>query len=410
MKRDIQKVIIFILFFTLCFSLIGCGNKNSDKPQYQEVLQSQKDTPEKVENIVTQTDNNEHIVNSSDDNENIVNPTDDNENIVSTTDNNETIESDNIDNQDTAIVSEEKTEIVKKDIEYVFEETSEIVYASSNVNIRTSYTTDKDNVISVLKKGKSIERIGIHEVWSKVLFQNEVCYIKTDYLTSEKPVIEEIVTQAPAIAQSESTGAPASGESFIAKLNISSEINQLVCVVGNDGSDCTVSFHIKGEDGKWLQQFSVDGDLGSKGITYDKSENDQKTPAGLFSFTLAFGIEPDPGAKLSYRQITEYDYWIDDIKSPYYNTWLNSQEIPGDYSSEHLIEHNPSYHYALNINYNPDCIPGLGSAIFMHGYNGSGRTTGCIAISEKYIKTLVQKVDSSTKILIVPSSADLANY
>lgn len=269
-----------------------------------------------------------------------------------------------------------------------FKEASETVYAVSNVNVRTSCSTKADNVIAVLQKGASVKRIGISEGWSKVLFQKEEGYIKNEYLSTEKPAKED----------------------FAAKLAIASDISKLIVVVGNGGADCTVSYHTRDKNGKWTQQFSTDGDCGYKGITYHKKEGDGKTPAGLYSFTLAFGIKPDPGAQLTYRQVTEYDYWVDDTESPYYNTWINSLENPGDYTGEHLIDHSPQYNYVLNINYNSDNTPGLGSAIFLHGYNGKGQTTGCVALSEKYVKTLVREADSSTRILIVPDKEDLDNY
>lgn len=201
-----------------------------------------------------------------------------------------------------------------------------------------------------------------------------------------------------------------SNNSFVSKLAVASKIDQLICVIGKGSSKVTVTYYIKNTEGIWNQQFSTTGDGGDKGITYHKKEGDKKTPAGLFSFTTAFGIKPNPGTKLPYRRVTKYDYWVDDIKSPHYNTWVNAKKTPGKYKSEHLIEHSPSYNYALNINYNPDCEPGLGSAIFLHCKNKSGSTTGCIAIPEKTMKILLKKIDASTMILIVPNKKDLAKY
>jgi L,D-peptidoglycan transpeptidase YkuD (ErfK/YbiS/YcfS/YnhG family) len=279
-----------------------------------------------------------------------------------------------------------------KAAEIVFKKTSETVYATVNVNIRSSYTTKEDNIVSVLKKGNSVKRIGINKEWSKVMFQNKIRYIKSSYLTLKKP------------------NEAAEKEDFVSKLKISEELDQLIVVVGNGGADSTVSFHTKDFKGTWTQQFSIDGDNGSNGITYKKRDGDKKTPAGLFELTVAFGIKTDPGALLSFRQITKYDYWIDDLDSPYYNTWVNSKETPGNYKTEHLIDHNPSYNYAVNINSNPKNIPGNGSAIFLHCYNGTGRTTGCVAIAEKYMKSLIKQLDSSAKILIVPNADALKNY
>jgi L,D-peptidoglycan transpeptidase YkuD (ErfK/YbiS/YcfS/YnhG family) len=316
---------------------------------------------------------------------------------------------------------------------FIFEETSETVYATVNVRIRSSCTTEADNTVALLQKGEAIERIGFHTEWSKVIYQGTECYIKSDFLSLDKPsgtdnteeppvtakpvitdtplvTVTPSVTLPPADSQKDASTDTTSKDDFVTRLKITADIRQLVCVIGEGGADCTVSFHSKDADGIWTEQFSASGECGSKGISYQKKEGDKKTPAGLYSFTTAFGIKADPGANLPYRKITDYDYWIDDVKSPYYNTWVNSREIPGDYTSEHLIEHSPQYNYALNINYNPDCTPGAGCAIFLHGLNGLGHTTGCIAVSEKYVKNLVQELNSSAMILIIPDKDDLKNY
>ncbi len=271
--------------------------------------------------------------------------------------------------------------------ELILEETSETDYASSNPDT-DGLTTDSTNSDTAVIADAAV----IVDDASNA----------SDHSTPTPEDSDVNPDQADKVEPSE--------EDFVDSLTIASEINKLICVIGNDGADCIVSYHVKKDDGKWTQQFTTDGDNGSKGITYHKKEGDGKTPAGLFSFTQAFGMKSDPGAILPYQQITEHDYWVDDTDSPYYNTWVNSLEIPGDYRSEHLIDHTPQYNYVLNIDYNPDCTPGLGSAIFLHGYNGKGKTTGCIAISEKYMKILVKEVDSSTMILIVPDSDDLVDY
>jgi L,D-peptidoglycan transpeptidase YkuD (ErfK/YbiS/YcfS/YnhG family) len=326
----------------------------------------------------------------------------------------------------------EEVEEPSEEVEQTFDNTSETVYATANVNIRSYYTKKENNVIAVLSKGEGIKRIGISDEWSQVEFKNSTGYIMSVYLTKEQPAPTVTPTPAPestatpipkeeekpTISSAPTPSPEASNEedavsneySFVSSLAIAKDIDELVCVIGSGGSDCTVSFHKKDKDGNWRQIFSTDGDNGSDGITYQKREGDGKTPAGLYSFTLAFGLKSDPGAYLNYRKITEDDYWIDDINSPLYNTWVNAKDTPGEYTSEHLIDHSPSYNYALNINYNPECVPGLGSAVFLHCYNGSGYTTGCIAISESKMKTLVKEADNATRILIVPSEDALADY
>lgn len=410
-KARINLILPIILLILSCFSLYGCSIKSQVASESQNSVHITF-APSKIPDNETSVNNAEPII---DENDNI-NDTSTDENLITT--------DDEMENQDNTIVTI-KPENTENSMLPEFRATSEIVYAAANVNVRASCTTSEDNIISVLPMGSQVKRIGISEGWSKVLFRNEECYIKNEYLSSEKPVISDsivspspapVVTKAPATPVPSDAGSNSSDDStlanedFVSELKVASKINKLIIVIGNGGADCIVSFHTKDKEGTWTQQFETDGDCGYKGITYNKKEGDGKTPAGLFSFTMAFGIKQDPGAKLTYRQVTEYDYWVDDGNSPYYNTWVNSLETPGDYTSEHLIDHAPQYNYALNINYNSSNTPGLGSAIFLHGYNGKGQTTGCVAIAEKYVKALVQEADSSTMILIVPEKEDLANY
>lgn len=367
MKKDGNKIYILIISFILCLGLVGCSKQAS--PQSQEVADIQNVTP--YITITDKTAKNGITDSDASDNE---------------------LEESNIDTPSEQPDTSDTSEITKDN------------------NGNNPYTDIVDSKITPVPT--AVPRVtGIPAAAKPPAVTQPLTVTKPPAITKPPAVTQPpIVTQPLSDTNGDDALASSSDDDFVAKLAISADINQLVCVIGSGGSDCKVSFHVKDSDGIWTQQFSTEGECGSKGITYHKKEGDGKTPAGLYSFTMAFGLKSDPGAKLIYRRITEYDYWLDDIKSPYYNTWVNSLEIPGDYTSEHLIDHAPQYNYALNINYNPDCIPGLGSAIFLHGFNGLGHTTGCIAISEKYVKTLIQNIDSAAKILIVPDNDDLKNY
>ncbi|MBH1940420.1 L,D-transpeptidase family protein [Mobilitalea sibirica] len=425
-NKKLLEIILSILLF--CISLTGCDSNINVISSDQDTVHNKKHLDSTDAYPDQDTPPAEVSSETEEDTVNALEPT-----------GNPNTEINDVTNIDIAQNNEDINLIQKTEIE--FEETSEIVYATANVNIRSGCTTKEDNIVALLKKGESLNRVGFHEEWSKVIYQDKTYYISSDYLSLEKPMSTEVVidvpssmfpetsettqsvignensaheegsdTDNPKNASADSSSEITSNNDFVSKLNLASEVTQIITVIGNGASDCTVYFHKKDKNGVWKNEFTVDGDIGSMGITYDKREGDKKTPAGLYSFTLAFGLKKDPGAYLPYRQITEYDYWIDDVNSPYYNTWVNSQEMPGEYISEHLIEHDPSYTYALNINYNSDCTPGLGSAMFLHCYNGKGRTTGCIAISEEYMKRLIQQVDEQTRILIVPDFEDLKKY
>jgi uncharacterized protein YraI len=69
----------------------------------------------------------------------------------------------------------------------LFTSVSETVYATSTVNIRSSYSTSSTKLGS-LSAGSSIQRIGIGtgsaEGWSQVNYNGITCYIKSSYLST----------------------------------------------------------------------------------------------------------------------------------------------------------------------------------------------------------------------------------
>ena len=68
---------------------------------------------------------------------------------------------------------------------------NETVYATTAVNVRSSMSTENnDNVKGQLKAGDTIVRIGYTEEWSKVLFDGVECFVKSEYLAKEPPVID----------------------------------------------------------------------------------------------------------------------------------------------------------------------------------------------------------------------------
>lgn len=77
--------------------------------------------------------------------------------------------------------------IKQRKIENTFEKKNEIVYAISNVNIRT-LPDPNSSKYAVLKKDSSILRTGINkDGWSQVYYDNKALYINSSYLSLSKP-------------------------------------------------------------------------------------------------------------------------------------------------------------------------------------------------------------------------------
>lgn len=193
----------------------------------------------------------------------------------------------------------------------------------------------------------------------------------------------------------------------IEKLDAAQDTDQLVLVVGTgmDSSKVSVSYLTKDQDGIWTEQFCVDGYCGYNGMAADKKEGDRRTPVGTYQFVTNFGILPDPGSVLPYKEVDEFDFWVDDSGSRYYNQMVSTKNVAPDWkSAEPLAVVKPQYNYALALNYNTqERIPGKGSAIFLHGLHPwKTWTEGCISIPEENVKLLVQQLGQGAKIVIMP--------
>ncbi len=136
----------------------------------------------------------------------------------------------------------------------------------------------------------------------------------------------------------------------------------------------------------------INAHIGRNGTTRKKQEGDGKTPIGEFELGTILGTQIGIQNKngLEYKKITREMYWVDDIKSKYYNQLVNENEVERDWNSaEHLIE----------MKTNPQNIPGKGSAVFLHCSNNKS-TAGCVAVDTNCMRTIIENIDKDTKIEI----------
>ncbi|MCR5624238.1 MAG: L,D-transpeptidase family protein [Lachnospiraceae bacterium] len=178
-------------------------------------------------------------------------------------------------------------------------------------------------------------------------------------------------------------------------------VNQLIFVKHKKSSKAQLVMYDK-QDGKWVEILNCPSLVGLNGI--DKvREGDMRTPTGDFTPTFAFGIKKDPGTAFDYVKLNKNLYWSGSQGT--YNTMVDKRKYP-NVIGEHLIEHNPSYTYALDIGYNTKCVYKKGSAIFLHCY-GKGYykgkytyTWGCVAVSKKEMKFILRHATPQMKICI----------
>ncbi len=194
---------------------------------------------------------------------------------------------------------------------------------------------------------------------------------------------------------------------WVGKLDAAADAEQMLVVAAfnETATDAWISLHEKQSDGTWHMVMTAPGFIGKNGLGKTK-EGDAKTPTGVFHFNRAFGIADDPGCAIPYVKVDDNTYWSGDPREGFhYNELVNIKDLPdldlesGD--SEHIIEFPYHYQYCLNISYNEEGTPGLGSAIFLHCYGPAKPFTGgCVAIPEDHMKYVMQHVDDKTAVVI----------
>ncbi len=202
----------------------------------------------------------------------------------------------------------------------------------------------------------------------------------------------------------------------IGLLEVAKYTNQIIVVsVSNEGArlcfyEKVIEYDNEDGNGNWELVLETEALIGENGLGKTK-EGDGKTPVGVFRFTDAFGILDNPGAKMNYAKVNKKHYWVDDGGSRYYNQFISIDEVIPDWqSAEHIYEYGESYHYVLATSYNSNCIPGVGSAVFLHcTSDGATATAGCIAIPESYMKEIIRNVEPEC-VLIIDTVDHILNY
>ncbi len=137
-----------------------------------------------------------------------------------------------------------------------------------------------------------------------------------------------------------------------------------------------------------------------------KLEGDRRSPAGIFRIPFAFGMPPAERAahlRLPYTPLTPHTIGVDDVTSSHYNRIVDDREVLRDWTGhEAMSRHTKLYKWGAFIAHNPDCIPGLGSCIFLHLTPDKERpTAGCTALGAEDLQTVLRWLDAEKNPLLV---------
>ena len=284
----------------------------------------------------------------------------------------------------------ETSQDTQKEPVYSVEEIHKKLVTTSKLNVR-DLPSQEGEIIASIPKHTKVEITGqcIETGWYRVMYDGAEGYASNEYLVSE-----------------ESLG-------WVSSLKVADEVSQIIVVTADKMGiiDVTVSMHTKNENGVWVEDYTTPGQIGRNGLGKER-EGDGKTPIGIFTFTKAFGILPNPGiTSMSYLQVDETHHWVDDPESKYYNQCVSTRDVEPDWNStEHLYKYVGDYNYSLATSYNKECTPYVGCAIFLHCTVKDFRaTSGCIAIPEEYMaQTMIQL--RSDCIIIIDLEDNIYSY
>jgi len=208
------------------------------------------------------------------------------------------------------------------------------------------------------------------------------------------------------------------------RLNLPTDVKQLILVTTNswESSNGTMTLWEKSNN-QWIKtDFSINVMVGKNGLGWgiglhqpvsgiEKNEGDGKAPAGIFEIGDLFGYAEDApiGTKMNYRQITDRDYFVDDVNSEDYNQWKvissDKENTPKKIwdSFERMYRKDSLYELGFVVAHNFEPIAmKKGSAIFFHIWRGEGYpTAGCTAMSMDNIENLMKWLDPNKAPLIV---------
>jgi L,D-peptidoglycan transpeptidase YkuD (ErfK/YbiS/YcfS/YnhG family) len=155
--------------------------------------------------------------------------------------------------------------------------------------------------------------------------------------------------------------------------------------------------------------------LGRRGVSTDRHEGDRSTPAGVFGFgSVMYGVAPNPGVRFRYHRIVCGDWWVEDVRSPYYNRLHHvgcGTRPPFRVTDADMSKSPTAYRHFAFIRFNADpVVPGRGSGIFLHASTGRP-TLGCVALALPNLLTVLRALRPELEPLIaIGTPAQLARF
>lgn len=147
-----------------------------------------------------------------------------------------------------------------------------------------------------------------------------------------------------------------------------------------------------------------------------KREGDGRSPAGVFALGTSFGYAASalPGAGLPYLALTASTECVDDAQSRHYNRIVDRTAGADWNSSERMREMGEYYRWGVVVDHNHIAAPDSGdrpaarggSCIFLHVWKEGQPTSGCTAMAQPDIESLLLWLDPRKRPLLVQLTSE----
>jgi zinc D-Ala-D-Ala dipeptidase len=135
-----------------------------------------------------------------------------------------------------------------------------------------------------------------------------------------------------------------------------------------------------------------------------KHEGDGRAPAGIFKLTSTFGFGDHLSGSRGYIPLTPTVECVDDPGSRHYGQIVDRSSVKKvDWKSSEKMSTINLYRLGMVVSYNMEqSVPGNGSCIFLHIWQGPGQgTAGCTATTSQNIEEIAKWIGGKDRAVLI---------
>ncbi len=213
---------------------------------------------------------------------------------------------------------------------------------------------------------------------------------------------------------------------WVAGLNVASDVDSLVLVLNDEDPEDYISsasvrtentgvkkrdlpvnsrllYFAKNAEGEWTEVFSSTCTIsGGEDVAQDELY-------GIYRAGEAYGIHDNPGSLVSYRKLTDRDYWITDRDSEQYGAIVRTGPKGPQTEEAVLLESMKSIsNYGMVLSPEDTEDEESPSLIINCQQDGWAEDTlAGVQLPQNYVRMLIQSIDSNTRIVIAENIIEL---